>query len=272
MEKKVLATVVATQVSMKLEKKVDVQDVNKGNGVIRTGLIIKEPNGLCPTVYVDDILAANITISEMTDEVIRRYENAPKIEEDLEIQRYSDWSKVKGEIKMSLVNTARNMDVLSKMPHRSMSDLSIIYYVEIIDDGIIKVLNEHLKCWGVTEEDLYEAASKNTAECVSVRKISEVLPLEMLGTPSADLPMLIVSNTKGVQGAAAVLFADVEEIFGEEVVVIPSSVHECICVPKSEAETVVGLAELICEVNTTQLLPTEVLGDHPYTLKGGKLL
>ena len=77
----------------------------------------------------------------------------------------------------------------------------------------------------------------------------------------------MITNSTKVFGAAALLDSDsmdkIQEQIGE-FYILPSSVHECILVPKTEEIDLATLENMVQEVNSTQVAPNEVLSDHVY--------
>ena len=80
--------------------------------------------------------------------------------------------------------------------------------------------------------------------------------------------MYILSNEIRSYGAAAILYEGRLEKIGdylkENYYVLPSSVHEVIIVPESEAPGQAELSRLVKEINETQVDPEEVLSNHAY--------
>ena len=58
----------------------------------------------------------------------------------------------------------------------------------------------------------------------------------------------------------------IAEKIGTSYYILPSSVHETIIVPASitESSSLENLAEMVIEINGTQVAPDEVLSDHVY--------
>ena len=63
------------------------------------------------------------------------------------------------------------------------------------------------------------------------------------------------------------LLSEVAEIYEDDLVIIPSSIHELLIVPKDnipEEYTLEHFDAMIQEVNETQLPDDEILSDHAY--------
>ena len=56
----------------------------------------------------------------------------------------------------------------------------------------------------------------------------------------------------------------IEEQYGRDFYVLPSSVHELILIPDTDDRTAEELKEIVMETNRTQVAPEEVLSDSVY--------
>ena len=79
--------------------------------------------------------------------------------------------------------------------------------------------------------------------------------------------MYVISNTARVNGAASMFYDDalsgLAEKVGTDLFILPSSVHECIAV-STDMGTPESLAEMVQEVNGSQVDAEEQLSDHVY--------
>ena len=60
------------------------------------------------------------------------------------------------------------------------------------------------------------------------------------------------------------VLSDVGEKLGEDYYILPSSIHECIVIPKKEEIDPEELKIMVREINATQVQPEEVLSDEIY--------
>ena len=187
---------------------------------------------------------------------------------------------------MVAVNTERNANLLSQIPHKDREDLSLIYKVMVGKDeegtATITIRNEHMALWGVDAEQIHELAMANTKEIlpVTVRSMNEVMreifakdgmDEDMMNIMFEEMPanqqMYIISNKSNVNGAASMFYEDALselcEKIGTDLYILPSSVHEVIAV-SSELGTPDELSQMVREVNGSQVAPEEQLSDHVY--------
>ena len=274
------------------DAKVTINNVMKNNGLTLHGVVV-HPEGQCvaPTVELEGFFKQyeeGADLDSVMDKIagtISEHLNTPEEFSDV-AQMYSNYDAVKDKIVMAVVNTAKNRELLSQVPHTEREDLSLIYKVVVGTgaDGIgsITIRNEHMEQWGVTVDEIHEMAMKNTKEIlpVTVQTMTEVMremfgsdgmPEEMAEMMFSDMPlnqqMFIISNKSKVNGAASMFYEDtlseLADKIGTSLYILPSSVHEVIAV-STDMGTPEALAGMVREVNGGQVAPEEQLSDHVY--------
>ena len=274
------------------DAKVTINNVMKNNGLTLHGVVV-HPEGQCvaPTIYLEGFFKQyeeGADLDSVMDKIagtISEHLNTPEEFSDV-AQMYSNYDAVKDKIVMAVVNTAKNRELLSQVPHTEREDLSLIYKVVVGTgaDGIgsITIRNEHMEQWGVTVDEIHEMAMKNTKEIlpVTVQTMTEVMremfgsdgmPEEMAAMMFSDMPlnqqMFIISNKSKVNGAASMFYEDtlseLADKIGTSLYILPSSVHEVIAV-STDMGTPEALAGMVREVNGGQVAPEEQLSDHVY--------
>ena len=274
------------------DAKVTINNVMKNNGLTLHGVVV-HPEGQCvaPTIYLEGFFKQyeeGADLDSVMDKIagtISEHLNTPEEFSDV-AQMYSNYDAVKDKIVMAVVNTAKNRELLSQVPHTEREDLSLIYKVVVGTgaDGIgsITIRNEHMEQWGVTVDEIHEMAMKNTKEIlpVTVQTMTEVMremfgsdgmPEEMAEMVFSDMPlnqqMFIISNKSKVNGAASMFYEDtlseLADKIGTSLYILPSSVHEVIAV-STDMGTPEALAGMVREVNGGQVAPEEQLSDHVY--------
>lgn len=118
---------------------------------------------------------------------------------------------------------------------------------------------------GLTEAELFLASLEN------VSRLSAPCLLRMPGIVSIlpDGEMKVLTNTEKFYGAAAIIYGkdkirDLAEKEGSDIVIIPSSVHECILLPYDESMPFEFLNAMVNEVNASEVKEEEILSDHVY--------
>jgi len=272
-------------------EKVSLQRVLKNNGVMRCGLLLHSGgNNLVPTIYLESFFEAygnGADMEEIVGKILEVYENAPS--EGVDMSFFREFSMVKDRLCMKLVNRELNPELLSKVPYRELLDMAVVYYVDyhdpVVGAGTIQVYNSHMETWGVSEEELWEAASINTPERKPgrIESMRDILAEAFEGYENDDsesgcssmredpVPMLIITNTERVYGAAAVLYSKMlkqaADKMGSDLFILPSSLHEVIAIPMTDGGELTKLKEMVREVNRKELRTEDVLSDKVYIYK-----
>ena len=270
---------------------VSVLKVAKNNGVEMTGISVKNvKTNISPTLYVDQFYE-DLQHGRGMDELLDKAASSIKAgmpSKDFDMDFFKDFDRVKDKICYRLVNAKENAEMLGKIPHESFLDLAIEYYCPVDDPGIgkgsILITNDHLKHWGVTQEDVKEAAAKNTpcinpARCYSMENMlgsmmgfeeerdTDELPEDLYHQDGFG-SMHILTNQEKTYGACVMLYEDfmrkVSEAAGNDLFVIPSSVHELIILPKTGENDAGHLQEIIREVNENTVSKQEFLSNNLY--------
>lgn len=264
----------------------------KNNGLKKVGIVVKEiGQNIAPTIYLEPYFERFSDGEEMASllrDISDTYEAAAvdhlgfgNIAQD-----FLDFEKMKNKLVAQLVNTEYNEDLLERTPHKELMDLSLIYKV-VLDNqpgGIatIRVENSHLRKWGVTIDELNEIAIKNTYRIFppKVQTMNETLKemmakgemsddmiyLMLQGVPD-DQTMWVISNESNMSGAFYMTDKEImdklAEIFHSDVVLLPSSIHECIAI-SAEMGPIEDLKAMVGEVNNTQVSREEQLSDNVY--------
>ncbi|MDY3039777.1 MAG: DUF5688 family protein [Roseburia inulinivorans] len=224
---------------------VQVQNICKNNDLKLTGLTIGDQKlNIYPTIYLEEFYKKyeeGVSFETITDIIWNTYcQNAPKSNWDT--SRFIEWRNVKDIICPKIINYAANRELLNSVPYRKVCDLAVVYYavVDICENGVASILlrNEHLKLWGKTEADLYELALENYRRIFSItsRNLDDII-LELMNCKedisfdeNTIVPMIVVTNNKKLNGAAAILFPDelqkIADKMGADLYILPSSVHE----------------------------------------------
>lgn len=266
--------------------------VTKNNGLVLHGVtVMPEDTNVAPTIYLDDYFK-HYTEGRDLDEIMDRIsimisEHLKTPQEFSNIGRdFQNFDYVRDKIIMVAVNTEKNMQLLTEVPHTEIQDLSAVYkvYIGNTEDGhgTILIRNEHMKMWGVDVNELHALAVENTRELlpITVQSMTEVMremfggdgmPSEMEEAMFAEMPadqqMYVISNKQKISGAASMFYEDVlsdlSERIGTDLYILPSSTHEVIAVSTNMGEPSY-LAEMVQEINAGQVAPEEQLSDHVY--------
>lgn len=192
-----------------------------------------------------------------------------------DISDFTYWENIKTRIFARLINTEKNVSLLSEIPNREYLDLSLVYYVRIETEqqgeyGMIQIRNWHMLQWEVDENILFQTARENLSgkEEALLESMAEILN-SYLGTADNGIHMYVLGNTSRLNGAVQMcnreLLHKIAENFKDDVWILPSSIHEVVLLPAGCAENgAEGLADIVREVNDTQVEANEILSYHVY--------
>lgn len=182
--------------------------------------------------------------------------------------------EAKKHITLTLVNSELNKKLLDDTPHFDICDgeLSAIPRWYINEEVSFVVKNELVGRLGLTPDEVLAIGKNNIdAEKFSVMNMADLLA-DLTGQEmDSDGPTMIVLSTEDrIQGARALLseaiLNNVHDMIGD-FVVLPSSVHEVICVPK-EGNEPDALKAMVQEINETQVSPEERLSNEVFLYNG----
>lgn len=249
--------------------------VSPVNGKERDAFSLKKEGTMAaPVIYLNEEFErfsnSGKTFTQYVDALVsalcRSIQNTPDARK---LNCLFDPAYVRKNVVLRVVNAEKNSKMLFDLPHYAWQDLAAYCYVivEERDDGAtagVKVTHALLAKLGMTTSELYRAAYKNTRE--KGFKIFRMADLNPLFAMMGDAPMLICSNEHVNRGASFVLYEEnlqkVSEMLGGDMVILPSSVNEVICIPAcGDAEE---LVDIVREANRTQVADDEQLSDNCY--------
>ncbi len=143
--------------------------VCKNNGVHLDGLIImsKETN-ISPSIYLNqyfDQFVLGRPINEIVWEIFQLFKQAPQIG-NMDIDKFADFSTVRENIAIKVINYEANQELLREVPHRRFLDLAEVYYFVIQNDllgnATVLIRNDHLALWQTNERTLHRVGMRNT--------------------------------------------------------------------------------------------------------------
>lgn len=192
----------------------------------------------------------------------------------IDMEFFNDYEKVKERICFKLIHYKRNESLLHGIPHFAYLNLAVVFYYAYegkeLGKGTILVRNSHMKSWGVTREELYQAAKENTRRIFPPELVNmEDLIQRMTEREEVEelFPMFVLTNTCKQFGAVCILYKEqLEQVAAKmkkNLYLLPSSVHEMILLPDC-GERPETLRRMVEEVNETQVAEEEILSDSVY--------
>ena len=210
---------------------IELRRVPKNNGIILTGIsICRAGEKVSPVIYLDDY--------------------------------YAERADTETEVEL----TARKI-------------VNCFRYNGDLSDTVLKSAeHEHLALWGVDTQMLYRIALQNMqrvmpAQINSITQIIEDLKCAFGEEPDEDrgeedAPFYVLTTSRGINGAACMLYSGVLEKFaeqrGKDIIILPSSVHEVLLLEDTGDIDCKALTELVKCINATEVPMEDVLSENIY--------
>ena len=183
-----------------------------------------------------------------------------------------------GKLLLNVHRELANPDSIGEKPvtfvRKDFLDLAIFYRVVVQSDSektvSFRVTEELLDKLNITVEELDEAALRNDRLVYKCAGMFETL-YNLTGQAcfeSEDDIMKILSNKSGHYGASAM--ADPEFLslvsaeFNDDLMIFPSSVHECIAIPASTAGNLEEMRNMVRTININEVEEGDRLSDSVY--------
>lgn len=247
----------------------------KNNSVVLDGIMLQQGNErVAPNIYLNHYFSrycSGESAEQIADQILLLC--AEKRIEMTKLTEKLDFSKeyIRNHLYYRLVSRERNSELLQEIPHGLYLNLAVVYYWVVYEDGeqlgsIMMTLGQ-MERLGLTEDELMQLAKENTPKLfpLTTKRMEEVVG-ELIQR-QVDFPVWVLSNEKGINGAACLMYPGVLEQLEEKMqgsfYVLPSSIHELIVIPGNA-----GLAERLCEmvycINRTQVPEEDILSDAIY--------
>lgn len=260
--------------------KAEAHDVVK-NGVILEGIIIRGEGAVAPIIYTNEIIElaekCGANLSEVANEVIRVYKQHTKIQ--LNIGQFSDRKFILSHIYIGIQKRSNEKIEKEKCELEGLESFLYIRDRSGNGGGYSAKVNKHmLKLVDLDADEAWERAKENTFAETEIQSLTSVLSdlggmsYEVTGTKSEFPELYIITNKCRFRGASAILDKKTLKSFAkehgvDELVVLPSSIHEMLILPYQSDMNLDDLSDIVREVNAVQVEPEEKLTNTAYLIK-----
>ena len=259
---------------------IEVASTTKNNGSKRIGLSLRDPEvNIAPTIYLEEFYQSYLdsySLDEIVYYVLSLYQDI-RFEKNIDIDDLRHFELIKNKIAFKIINYEMNETLLVHIPHKSFMEFALVFYVILDTDeeqtGTILINDELLDYWGVSLNELYEAANHNMPTLLPMKfkpmsDIMRELPLCPPEIISENSPLFVLTNEANHFGAASLMYDGILPYIADQLhesfYILPSSIHEIIIIPESASPSREELDQMIENVNTTQISPEERLGYFSY--------
>lgn len=248
------------------------EEVTKVNQTLDALSFRPEGNNIGTLLYLEDLYEQHENGRSVVDlvenarqtmtERLREIPSLPQIDHDF----------IEENLYLTVVNADMNRGYLAGVPHEILEDMAVVPRVKISEEASFVVKNDMLSPYGFSREDLLQAAHTNmeTREFIC-NDLGAVLMGFGMSSPVPDSPsesVYVLTNPSGIDGAAAILsdkaMKDARAMIGEDFLILPSSRHEVLLVPRSSHMSIKELTDMVREVNRTVVDTKDLLSDHVY--------
>ncbi|MCR4705475.1 MAG: DUF5688 family protein [Lachnospiraceae bacterium] len=253
--------------------------VEKNNDVQYYGITIRNTDSNISTVIHMEGEFERFRSEGMLENVIRRvvqFHETHAARFSIDTETIRDYGKMKERLICKLVGYERNKKRLQNLPHIRYLDLAVVFCCDMTREGFgaasFEVQKKLFDEWAIDLETLKEDAFHNAPKIrpAKIRRIEEVLGTLMGENVDAlCIPEMYVLTTEQQQyGASGLLYPDVLKDFAKEKAcnfyILPSSVHEVILLGDIGNYDPKMMAEMVREINISQVEDIEVLSDGVY--------
>lgn len=273
---------------------VSLETVKKNNGLTKNAVNIRQSDEpIASVIYIDQVLGlikdGSTGLQDAVNEIVEMYEKqsteitmngAAGIMESLKKEN------ILKKVVYRLINREKNREKLAYVPHRDFLDLAVVYCMEENKAGGLQysVMLDDALCYslGISLAELEEASEQNTqARGFTVQTMDDIIRQsvseDMGATPSETLgvsmrvparpDMWVFTSISKAYGAPILLyqkyFEDVAVGLNDDLYIMPSSIHELVCIPAAGVNPG-DLRTIVREINSTQVAVEDVLSNNVY--------
>ena len=259
------------------EYEINIRQITKNNGLHLDGLcIFKKTEPVSPTIYLDSYYESYIggtILADIIFEIEREYERGMKLKPSFpNVEAY--YEAVRPQIIMRLVNYDKNKEILAECPHIRYHDLAVSFrwlaHQDEIGISTALISNKELERWGISLDQLFEDAIRNTELMfpVQINRLRDVMASKGMVTDTGEFDLYLITNRQGINGATCILYhnvlRDFAEIYQRSFYLLPSSIHEMMICFDDEQISIDMLLSLVREANHIVVTMGEVLSDNIY--------
>lgn len=197
-----------------------------------------------------------------------------------------DYSRMRADLCICMINTATNGSLLKKIPHKIYGDFAAILYWILPPNGDARILINQRILEGISRDFdlLFADAYANMFGRFELRNMEEIICemlaeemgknaddpaiIKMVHQTHAGVEMYVLTNKMHYYGASVMCYPEemqkAADMLKGDYVIIPSSLHELILLPFSKDQSLEAIREIIHEVNQEKVSPEEQLSDEVY--------
>lgn len=200
----------------------------------------------------------------------------------------------KDNIRVKLINAKKNLEMMQKVPHIELYDLSMVFFIEKVDEDIaqenIMISNELLVQWKIELKELETIGKTNMIRCYPcyIKEVGTIFS-ELEENVNKDFhnpeqkvndcdgtnnrldekgAMFLLTNENYTYGAVFMMYPEIlmeaKEKIGESYYILPASIHGIILIRKSAVNNLKAIKKVVLEMNKEMVMEEDYLSDHIY--------
>lgn len=261
----------------------------KTNGERQALSIRFEKSAVSPTIYTEDLFRQYQSGTDIDD--IAKKVSLVVHQAHIAGPQMPEFSieEARKHIRLAVVNTERNAQLLKTTSHFEIGDISAIPRWYIDDEASFIVSSSLAAQMGMTSDEILQLARENTlAQEYSVMKMSDMIKEIMINDgmdpdlaemlmPEETLPLYVITGkNQRLDGASCILNDAVledarQQLDTDSMIVLPSSRHEVIVLAESEDTDPISLGSMVREINGSTVSQEDFLSDNIMKWDGRKL-
>lgn len=251
-------------VEKKVNANVIIKEVNKNNGVTFTGITIENDEKLNPVLYLEDYYEHyidGVDIGTIGDEIIKVFDNYKESSSSIDTDKLADKEFWLNNLCKVVVNKEMNKN--TDIYLEDYLDIAIEYKVMVGENMTLTITNQHMTKLGITPEELHNNAYNPEYKAKDINQLLFGMSASEIRTES--VPMIVVTTENMMFGASAITDVEYLDELSKSIgdfLIIPSSIHEIIAVPKEFWND--EIKNLISMINATELDEKDILSNSVY--------
>ena len=267
-------------------REVQIRNVSKTNRPQLHSLVLQSKSASLPaaepSIYLEDFYPGykkGLSMDEILMDIARE-ETTLYSAPDLEFQKMAEeviqnafnWDYMKDRVVISAVGADLNREMLRDIPHQTIGDIAGIYRIYVGESssgaGFITVTDQMMERWGITQDELNEAALSNSAAVQPARLgsmfevLNDMTNGELPDDPSISSTLYVLTNKQKMHGAGVLFYPGIQDkisaVFPDGCYILPSSIHEVLLVQKENMDPE-DLMEMVRAVNDTTVSREDLL-------------
>ncbi|MBE6914041.1 MAG: hypothetical protein E7472_03775 [Ruminococcaceae bacterium] len=256
-------------------------DIYKNGDVKLEAIIIKTEERITPTLYVESIIANAATVKEAADIAEQIYQQHKTT--TIDVNQLTNPDFIREHVRVGIEKASEHTNALFRPCEHYDGLIQYLYMTAKTSDKdswSVRISPELAATANLDIDKLWEIAIERTNADVTIASMAKIME-DIIGMEFDEtddtmfpqlFPMYVITNSAKIKGASAILnhkrLADfAAEHHVKKLIILPSSIHECILIPAFEEEIhIEDLDEMVRSVNAEQVLPEERLFDRALVL------